>query len=327
MKKKIVAIILCIFSIFTLAGCGSVNYSITVSSDGSVTMAINMEIDTQDIIDSGKNYYDFQLRVQSVANQVVANSFSNFEQEVNDIAVDGVVETYSGDMTVSQVIAYVENNVEPINRRAKIEWTQKNNKTYCVISLKFKTIYAYRYFNGTFPSTEDKEEEGSETILKDKFFFAEEWEISNPPFNDISNNSIATYFVEYFGEYFSVDDMKYSFSYSTTSTKLYSDADTITTDYSTGNTVHTWNFSVEDLKEDGKSKISTYTIKIRAWVWYVLAVLVSVIVGIVLFIIVKCKEKRLAKVEASNIAKFNETSAQIREHNISGDSDNNQIEQ
>lgn len=320
MKKRILAILLCIFSVFALAGCGSVNYSITISDDGSVTMAVNLVLNTKDITDSGKNFFDFQLNVQSVANQVVANSFASFEQEVNDIAVDGVVETYTGDMTVSQVIAYVESNVEPINQKAKIEWVQKNNQTYCVISLKFKTIYAYRYFNGTFPSTENKEEEGSETVLKDKFFFAEEWEISNAPFNDISNNQIAKYFVQYFNDYFTVDDMEYSFSYSTPSTKLYSDATSVSTDASTGNTVHTWKFSVNDLKENGKSKIATYTVKIRAWVWYVLAIILSIAVGIVMLVIVKSKGKKLKKNEENIIQKFNETAKEIREHDLAGES-------
>ena len=85
--------------------------------------------------------------------------------------------------------------------------------------------------------------------------------------------------------------MTYSFAYSTTSSKLYSDADEKYQD-TNGNYVHIWHFNNEKLKQDGASKICTYTVKIRTYVWYVLAIVVSVFVGIVLFVGVKIYEHK-----------------------------------
>ena len=199
-------------------------------------------------------------------------------------------------MTVQEVISYTESKISPLGRWPQTTWAQQNNNLYCTISLTFSNIYAYRYFNGTFPANEDEVSEGVIETREDNLFYVEDKTYQNCVFNDIENNSIAQYFLEYFGDYFTVSDMTYSFAYSTTSSKLYSDADKKYQDEN-GNYVHVWNFDAENLKQDGESKICTYTVKFRAWVWYVFAICLSLVVAVILFVFVKIKEQKQKRVE------------------------------
>lgn len=310
MRKRILAIILCLFSLFIFCGCGNINYNVTVSSDGAVTLSFDLEFNTQDINDSPKSLSDFVYDVSNVANTVVKNSCNSFEEKVMELAKGGVVKTYSGDMTVSQVILYVYTNMSPNNKTASVEFYQKNNKTYGNISLKFLTYNAYRYFNGIFPETEDEEDEDVITERVDKTFVVEDKTYSNSVFTDLQNNEIAKHFLSYFNNYFNLNDMKYSFSYSTQSPKMYSDAKYVYTDEN-GNNVHVWEFSADELGEDG-GRICTYSVKIRAWVWYILALVITFVVGVILTTIglVKAKKKR------TYLKQLEKTANEIEKHNF-----------
>lgn len=310
MRKKVLLVVICFFCLFALCGCGSVNYSVIISNKGEITLQLDLKFDAQKLTtnlnSANKNLSDFASKVQSYATAVYNNSYADFEDKLYEVAKDNVVEVYGNqEWTTQQVKQYVLSNIKFSNGSGT--WSQKNNTISCVIFLKFETYNAYRYFNGIYPSTEDEPDEDVKEERKDNFFFAEDYTYTKSVYNDIEHSSFAQYFLQYFNNNLTVDDMNYQFTYSTPSTKMYSNAHEITTDSETGNIVHTWKFSANDLKSDDY-RICTYEVKIRAWVWYVMAVTISVLVGIVLFVIVKVKETKQKKLLIANMQNFEKTS-------------------
>ena len=297
-----------------LCGCGSVHYSATVSSTGEVTLQLDLKFDTYELSEklalAEKDISDFKYTVQNYARAVFNSSYNDFVQELNAMAVDGYVETYSGKATIQQVNQYVLQNTKFSDGTGN--WSASNDA--CTIILKFETFNAYRYFNGIYPSTEDEVDEDVEEFRKDYFFYAEDYTVSKSVFNNIQNKSFTQYFIQYFNNVVDVDDMTYTYSYSTPSTKVYSDADEISYDEKTGNIIHTWNFTTDELTS-GNGIITTYQVKIRAWVWYVLAVLISIITGVVIYVIVVINEKKQKEFLETNSQNLQQTSREIREKN------------
>lgn len=319
MRKKILAILLCFFSVFAFCGCASINYSLTIESSGVVTQTINLQFSEAEIVKAGKTLNNFMLNVENISNQVVQNSYNNFVVSHN---LDEELKTYSGDtVEFSQIVNFVTENMDPNNGKAKIEWKRNGDAVYCKISLKFLNLYAYRYFNDIYPDTEDE----NETIREDHLFYVKDIDYTDSPYNDISNNSIAKYFMEYFNNYFSYDDIKCSFTYSTPNSKLYSDADDVE-ENSSGNVVHTWYFTTQEINKDGGSKMKTYSIKYRAYVWYINAVAISLIAGLVIYIVCKVRENRRRKCQShflnSDLEYFKKTSQEIVEANRQDKNDN-----
>ena len=321
MRKKILAVIICIFSIFLFCGCANVNYSITVESTGIVTQALNLSFNRADVVNAGKTLNSFMQSIENIANQVVQTAYNDF---TGSHQLDEDLTTYSGDtVKFAQIIEFVNQNLDPNNGKPKIEWDWDNTTVYCKISLRFLNIYAYRYFYDSYP---DSEEEDT-TVREDHFYYAKDIDYSDSPYNDITNNSIAQYFMDYFENQFSYDDVNFSFTYSTPNSKIYSDANLVEED-TNGNTVHTWTFTTEQITQDGKSKVALYTIKYRAYVWYVTAIAASVFVGLALLFVCKIKELRQAKPQSNSagddLAYFQKTSKEIVEANKRDKENDNQ---
>ncbi|MBR4124194.1 MAG: hypothetical protein IKR12_01345 [Clostridia bacterium] len=310
MRKKLLTIIICLFSIFLLCGCANINYTIMVESTGVVTQSINLQFSETDVVNAGKTLSAFMHEIEDVSNQVIQNSYSKF---MTSHTIDEDMQTYSGDtVKFAQIIEFVNKNMDPNNGRPKIEWSRNGDIVYCKISLRFLNIYAYRYF---YDSYQDSEKE-SETIREDHGYYAKDIDYSDSPFNDISNNTIAQYFMAYFDDQFAYDDISCSFTYITPNPKIYTDADYVGKDLN-GNTVHTWTFTTDEITQDGKSKFAVYTVKFRAYIWYVTAIAISLFVGLFLLFICRINDYRRAKYQShfidSDISYFEKTSREIVE--------------
>lgn len=291
MRKKILAIMLCVFSALALCGCGSVNYYLGVdTSTGVVTQQISIAVSRLDIEQSGKTASELFNQIQSVSNQVVKNSIESFETSHN---MTDVLKTYNGEeKTFAEIYAYTLNNMDPkgSTKSAKVEMhaSSYNSDTIVyTISLRFLTLQAYNYFNDVYPDTEVEDTSVTESHL----FFNKIITTQNSPYYNLKNNSIAKYFDEYFGDYYSLSDMKYYFSYSTPDQKLYSDATQVATD-ANGNSVHIWQFSASDLEAENGGKITTYKIKVKAYMWYMFALVVSLACSVVLYLICVAKQNK-----------------------------------
>ena len=290
MKKRILAIFLCIFSIFVFCGCGSAIYLVEVDSTGVVTQAFKFTFNKKDIEDAGKTVTDFRENVIYVANSVVNNAYNNF---TNSHQSDEIMTTWSGDKCpFSQIVSYVYQNMDVGINGYRFFWEpSKDGKTItCTISLKFLTIYAYEYFYDVYPDSEDEEN----TYTEDHFFYVKSITESQSAFYDLKNSDITEYFLTYFGDSFKLSDMDYCFCYITPNQKMYSDADYV--ENTSSGYAHVWKFSASDL-ENGNGIIHTYTVKIRAYPWYILAVGVSIVASVVIWIVCKAKEKKKVKIE------------------------------
>ena len=298
MRKKILAVFLCLFSALIFCGCGSVSYILQVSSSGVVTQACVIIVSKKDIQDAGKTITNFRNNVEYVGNTVVSNSINSFK---NSHELTDEVETYGGEkVPFSTVMTYTLSNIELYFGGPKYEWSgldSDSDTLTCTISLKFLTISAYYYFHDIYPDT--PEDESNKTI-EDHAFYVKKITESKSPFYDLANDDdIVQYFINYFGEdKFTLSDMKYSFCYSTTDEKLYSDANQIYAS-SNGNIVHQWDYTAADLAQENGGLFHTYTIKIKAYMWYMLAIIISLSVALVLIIYVKIKERKekLLKIE------------------------------
>ncbi len=300
MRKKILAILLCVFSIFALCGCGSVSYVLKIDTDGSVTQAVNVSFSYKKVTDAGKTIDGndgLKNHIQTIANNVVNNSVGHFASSHN---MTDELKTYDGktvlfsdiyNYTLSQmnIVRYLYNF--EWRYRPNYEWTQDGDNINCTISIKFNTIYAYYYFHNIYPDDEDT----SEKIIENHAFYVKTETESESPFYDLKNSEIAQHFVDYFGGVFSLKDMEYNFYYATPNTKLYSDAQN---SYTTANgiKVHEWHFTASDLDKEKGGMIHTYQIKVKPYTWYMLAIVISLGVALILTIVVKVKESKNKKV-------------------------------
>ena len=290
MKKKFLAIILCLVSVFCFAGCGNIQYLLQIDSSGVVTQQLYVEFSKSDIEASGKTIAQVKNMIENVGNQVVLNNINDFENSHNDT---DELETFGGEtVTFAQIKNYVYQNTDPstfLIRRPKYEWELSADGTkYCAtITLRFLTVYAYYYFYDIYPNTPDT----SNKVTEDYMFFDKTTTTSKSPYYDLKNNSIAQAFLNFFDDSFTLSDMDYYFAYSTTDSKLYSNANEVYT-ASNGNYVHVWKYKASDLESEDEGYFLTYTIKIKAYVWYMAGLLISLIVALALTIAVKVKEKR-----------------------------------
>ena len=289
MRKKLLAIFLCVISVFCFAGCGSVQFMLQVDSSGVVTQQVYVEFSKSDIEAAGKTFAEVRSAIEDVGNQVVQNSISDFESSHQD---DEELKLFSGETAkFAEIKSYVYQNTDPkidIFGRPKYEWKQSTDgKKYTgTITLRFLTVYAYYYFYDIYPDTEDT----SNKVTEDHVFFDRTITTSKSPYYDLKNSSIASAFLTYFGDEFSLADMDYYFVYSTNNSKLYSNADQVTVD-TNGNTVHIWKYTSADLDSENGGYFETYTIKIKAYMWYMAGIVISLIVALVLTIVVKVKGK------------------------------------
>ena len=290
MKKKLLAIFLCIFSVILFCGCGSVSYVLQVESSGVVTQAIVLKFSRTAIQNAGKTLPDFQYHVQYVGNQVVHNSITSFESSHN---LTDEMTTYSGEtVSFASIVSYTLENMDPQNGKPKYEWESNGDEITCTITLRFLTIYAYYYFHDLYPDT--PEDDSNKTIVDHAFYLKKITE-NKSPFFDLQNNDVAQYFLNYFGtDKFTLADMDYAFCYSTTDEKLYGDTN-YTYTASNGNKVLVWEYSAADLAKENGGMFHTYKVSIRAYLWYMLAIVISLVVAIVLSIYSVNRDKKKIK--------------------------------
>ena len=285
MKKRILALILCLISAVTLCGCGSISYVLQIdSASGVVTQGVVFSVSQSDIEETGKSITDFKQHVEAVANAVVQNSFNSFETAH---AMTDMMTTYDGQtVSYAEIVLWTEHKIDPQTKRPQIIWEVDGDTLNCSIALRFLSVYAYMYFYDNFPNSEDDTEE----IIEQHVFYYKKINEQKSPFSNLNTSDIANYFISYFGTSFGLEDMTYSFAYSTPDAKLYSDADTIQTS-SSGNRVHIWNWTASELENDG-GKIQTYTIRVKTPVWYMLGIASGLGTALVLWIVCKKRENK-----------------------------------
>lgn len=277
MRKKLTIFLMLILCVITLCGCGSVNYGITIGSDGSITESVSVYFDGDALLALGKNSTEVKLRIQQQANSIMQNRFIAFERNPkSSMLISGTTKT---------VREYVYENISPNNGTASVNITSDGIE----ISFKFLTAQAYYWFYDIDVNSND------DIIYQDNIYYVTETENSHTVFHDIANNSIAKDWLSYFGSTeLDLENMTYNFVYSTPHEKFHSNADYTTTDYN-GNTAHVWSFEYADLSGENAENgdlISLYTVGIKPAIWYITAIALTGVLISVLLIISVIKEHK-----------------------------------
>lgn len=334
--KKLLVCFLILFATLTLCGCGAISYNLEINaSTGAVTQSIYFSVEKSSITTlAGKKFDDsqdpdnFKYKVITIANTVFCNMCDAFDASHAD---DDIVKTFQatqtdgGEKRFADVKLFVHQSMSPRpeTRKADVQWAVNGDIIQCNISLTFSNIYAYYYFNDVYADTIQNDD----TIKEEHLFYTKNISEQTAPFSKLDQNAIAQEFDNFFGtngsgyKYFDFGSMEYAFCYSTPNSKLHSDANYTIRDASS-NTIHIWEFSAQQVTDADGITIHTYTVAIKAYAWYVLALIIALVVALVLWIICAVKSKNKNAFVGANgeqtdqqLKYFEQTSREIREHN------------
>lgn len=262
-KKLCSLIMLVLCSVFILSGCASVNYSISILSNGTVEQGFVVNLDEQALADAGKNLSEVKTLISDNIDELITDAFNNFAQR--DLSLE--------------IKQQVVQNIEILKNYP--------SAASIAVTLKFSSVTVYRYFYGTLPEPEDAEDT---TLTESYLFYSKYINESQTIYYDLEDSLMVQSWLTYFSESgLNLSDVQYSFSYGTPLSHLYSDADEIT--YDNGIKIHTWNFDYDELN----NSITTYTIGIKTASWYILALCLTAVFVNVLLVINLIKKRKFKK--------------------------------
>lgn len=266
MRKKLITIFMSLLCVFFLCGCATVNYNLSVNSDGSVTQTFSVVLNEELLSGKGKTLEEVKSEIRQTVNDVE----SKFNAE------------FLANVTNPEIIAYV------IQNKTDAKITMGSN--YALIKIDFKTAEAYTYYYSHTLDTEDN------SIITNEGFYKKSNNTSNTVFNDLENNAVAKRWLAFFGEASGVtlSDCTYSFTYSTPSEHLHSDADYVGYDEN-GNKAHTWYFTADEITGQNAQTgdtINIYRIAVNSPLWYYLALGLTALLVVVLVVTSKVKENK-----------------------------------
>lgn len=316
MKKKVLTIIIAVFFAFLLCGCSAnVGYSFSYvpNEDGTygIEQTFTVVVDKVSITAAGKTPDDFYEKFQSLGNgyiSILKSSFSyqcekEHDQEIEAGYSQKVKNLGGEEATVQKLFDYVTIHMLPV----KFESGQ--NDEYYAVSLtqKFDTVLAYKCFWGML-NTESDGTDANDGEVVDETFYRKTIYVQNTVFNGLTEENyenlgaetkhIITEIKEFFNNAYNLDNknLTYTFSFATPQNHFYTDSDYMETD-EYGNAVYTWEFSSQDLKTENGDQITTWTIAYRTSNWYLLAIYLTIILGVILLLVAIIKEKSKKKTE------------------------------
>ena len=269
--KKLSALILCLTLIFVMSGCAKIQYQRVVNTDGSIIDAVSVKLDEQKIVENGFNLNTVKAEIKRKMNiylKAICNAFDSRDDQLNEI----------------EKIA-IKNNV-----LAEVF----ENDDYIIASLTFSNYSAFKYFYGLH-LVDENEQDNSETIKT--LLYNKNVSTGKTIFSGEDAQFITNEFLSYFGNKFDITDAELSFIFATPQSKLHSDA---TYSYEIDG-VHYHEWVITDINQE----ISTYTFQVKSINWYVLALLLTVVLIVVLFIIASIKRKKQIKMQ-NKIISINE---------------------
>ena len=274
-KKLLCLILLC--TVFLFAGCATIEYDRIVLEDGTILDAVSVKLDNEKIENAGFNVNDAKEGVKTkISNYLlqVVNAFKAREDGLSSI------EKYA-----------VLNN---------LTYSVTENNDYIIASIKFKNYNTFKYFYGLHlvEDTDKNEPDKVEEFLINKYVNTGKTIFSTDDAKYITND-----FIAYFDNKFSLDDTNLSYVFGTSEDKLYSNANY---QYSlNGINFHQW--IINDINQE----ISTYTIVPKPVNWYLLALSLTFVLIVILYVISlftkKKSNKQLTIKDVENIINENQT--------------------
>ncbi|MGN1223446.1 MAG: hypothetical protein ACI4T1_04965 [Christensenellales bacterium] len=275
LKKICLALVICLITIFA-TGCANIQYQRVIYSDGTIIDAIGVTINEQKIIDEGFN-------IVAVKNQIATKMQGYLNTYINAFIVrDDNLNLFQK----NTILNHIEYGVS--------EFNEENTIT---ASIKFKngedtSAYTiFKYFYGLH-LIEDEVNDENETVVEE-FLYNKTITTGQTIFAGSDAQFVSNEFISYFDNKFTQDDVELYYIFGTPQKKLHSDADFEFTQDSVN--YYQWHLS------DFDDEIKTYTYQIKQVNWYLLALCLTFLLIIVLFIISLFQKKDKIVIKAQII--------------------------
>lgn len=257
--KKMAVCVVCLVTILALTGCAKVQYQRVIYNDGTIIDALAVKLDEDKIVNTGFKIAQVKKDIKAKMNVYINAIFKAFDDR-NDNLLE------------IQKIAVKNNVIGSVD--------EKDN--YIIASLTFKNYSAFKYFYGL--HLEEDSESNNNSDTEKEFLFNKNTTKGKTIFSTEDAKYLTNSFIEYFRNNFSEDDAELSYVFATPESKLHSNA---TYHYEIdGIHYHEWDIL------DADQEINTYTIQFKPVNWYVIALISTVVLVIILFIIALFKNKK-----------------------------------
>lgn len=291
--KNLSLILVLVFVTISFAACGSLNSQIVFNADGSIDEIVNIELKTEDVLESGHSVNEVRLWI--------------YEQAQNQ--VDEMIALYNANLenAISSSSEARKNELKNYeNGLTKIISNWQNSKLK--VGIKFASADVYKYYYNI------EENESSADIISKGFFYDEYYFKSGTEFTKHRGlfNSLANKFNEKYPNLIS-EDNKLSYTYVTSSKRVHSNADDVT--YSAGYYYHTWEIDSNNIDEP---VLIYYKVANPAnWIFFGLGltIVLLLILGTIGFFIQINKNKRNKKLITKEKLKINKNSLLIKLRN------------
>lgn len=259
--KKISLILCCLVLVFALSGCATVQYERIVNTDGSIIDAVCVKLDENAITQNGFEIDEVKTHIKQKMNTYL-NAFINSFLTRDD------------NLTFFEKTA-ISNNVVP-------NVIEENG--IIVASLTFKNYSAFKYFYGLH-LTENNEIDEDESNIVETFLYNKNISTGKTIFSSEDAQFVTNEFISYFNDAFTLSDVNLIYVFGTPEGKLHSDA---TNHYEIdGVKYHEW--IVTDINQE----INTFTIEHKPVNYYILALILTAVLIVILFVIAFFKRKKV----------------------------------
>lgn len=270
LKKIFTCLVLMLVVIFA-SGCANVDYQRIVNNDGTIIDAVCVKLDEEKITTAGYN-------IATVTNEI-KNKMTIYLQAM-------LMDFYDRDdglLTIEKIT--VTNNLTA---------GVTNENGYIIASIKFKNYDAFRYYYGLHLI----QEENDNANIVEEFLFNKNISTGKTIFSGADAKYFTNEFLAYFNNNFTIEDATLSYVFGTPENKLHSDA---TKQYSSGGiNYHQW------IVTDVNQEINTFTYQIKPINWYILALGLTLLFMLILFIISLFKKKtKKVQEETTNLIDLN----------------------
>lgn len=305
MKKKIIAIFLCMFCIFLFTGCSTdPGYEVRQNKDGSVTETIFVPYSLSELRTLGVDDEEVLLAIEDNIYQRVRTFYTeydnNFQMRLNsDPDLDDVDKQY-----LASAITY---HIAQTNETESV-LTANRYTNGIEFFVEYDSVVAYYYYKmGMHYEEMLAELNKDDSIVEESFFIDKKINKSINLYGRDGNNSLGIQLQKLVRgilqnntsltneQIESLVPHQFIYSYAVPNKKVYSDADTIYTQ--DGITYHQWIISDSDLDRE----ITTWTLIPNRNVWYALVLGAGVLLSAILIVVAIVKEKQKNKQKKSSV--------------------------
>ena len=275
LKFNIISIsIMLLLICFCLCGCTEVNFVTYHNDDGSILEYVYLTVDEQTLVNNGYNIDAVKFEIQSNSYLEAKNLVEEYQNKLYN--------QYSNHLITNDEYTNYYNGIKIMEQK----W---ENGEY-VIGLQYTNSNVYKKYYQLLNNSQFTQN----TQQVKKLFYTKTYYYGTTNYGDYTIfNRIYNYYSNTVFAQFSPQDTTLNYSYSVSSRRFHSDADTVNLD-SNGNYIHTWKVN----PDEPSKQIYFYTISANRSVWIIFSIVIGLgacailcIVGV--FISIKNKKSNL----------------------------------